>query len=77
MRVKITNIQDITNVWCWILIKYLIYTDSQIHFQHMVLAKILEILIKGTIAQCDLISSHQAGQVLLEKKRIGFVLGQF
>ena len=43
----------------------------------MVLAKILEILIKGTIAQCDLISSHQAGQVLLEKKRIGLVLGQF
>ena len=77
MRVKITNIQDITNVWGINLIRYLIYADSQIHFQYMVLVELLKILIKGIIAQYDLISSHQAGQALLEKGRIGLVLGQF
>ena len=43
----------------------------------MVLVELLEILIKGIIAEYDLISSHLAGQVLLEKGRIGLVLGQF
>ena len=43
----------------------------------MVLEELLEILIKAIIAQYDLISSHPAGQVLLEKGRIGLVLGQF
>tara|TARA_Y100001978_G_C23330289_1_gene262582 strand:+ start:107 stop:244 length:138 start_codon:yes stop_codon:yes gene_type:complete len=43
----------------------------------MVLVELLKILIKGIIAQYDLISSHQAGQALLEKGRIGLVLGQF
>ena len=74
MRVKITNILDITNVWGSNLIKYLIYDDSQIHLQQLVL---VEILIKVIIAQYDLISSHQAGQVLLEKGRIGLILEQF
>ena len=37
----------------------------------------MEILIKDTIAQYDLISSHQTGQVLLEKGKIVLVLGQF
>ncbi len=35
----------------------------------------MEILIKGVIAQYELISSHQAGQVLFEKGRIRLVLG--
>ena len=39
------------------------------------LVELLEILITGIIAQYNLISSHQAGQVLLEKGRIGLVLG--
>ena len=43
----------------------------------MVLLEILEILINGIIAQYDLISSHQEGQVSLKKGRIGLELGQF
>ena len=77
MRVKITNIQDITNVWGWNLIKYLIYADSHIHFQYMMLVELSEILIKDIIAQYNLISSHPTGQVWLEKGRIGLVLRQF
>ena len=64
MRVKITNIQDIKNVWGRNLINYLIYAHSQIHFPYMMLVELLEILIKDIIAQYELISSHPAGQVL-------------
>ena len=39
--------------------------------------ELLEYLIKGNIAQYDLISSHPGGQVLLEKGRIELILGQF
>ena len=34
-------------------------------------------LLTGIFASYDLISSHPAGQVLLEKGRIGLILGQF
>ena len=34
-------------------------------------------LLTGFFARYDLISSHPAGEVLLEKGRIGLILGQF
>ncbi len=70
----------ITSVICYYSIKLknkLQFDDSLDTFAVHGVGGTAGALLTGIFAQYELISSHPAGQVLLEKGRIGLVLGQF
>ena len=70
----------ITSVLCFYSIKLknkLQFDDSLDTFAVHGVGGTVGALLTGIFAQYDLISSHPAGQVLLEEGRIGLVLGQF
>ena len=70
----------ITSILCYYSIKLknkLQFDDSLDTFAVHGVGGTVGALLTGIFAQYDLISSHPAGQVLLEKGRIGLVLGQF
>ena len=70
----------ITSVLCYYSIKLknkLQFDDSLDTFAVHGVGGTAGALLTGVFASYDLISSHPAGQVLLEKGRIGLVLGQF
>merc|ERR1712078_495824 len=70
----------ITSILCYYSIKLknkLEFDDSLDTFAVHGVGGTVGALLTGIFARYDLISSHPAGQVLLEKGRIGLVLGQF
>ena len=70
----------ITSVLCYYSIKLknkLKFDDSLDTFAVHGVGGTAGALLTGFFARYDLISSHPAGQVLLEKGRIGLILGQF
>ena len=70
----------ITSIICYYSIKLknkLQFDDSLDTFAVHGVGGTAGALLTGIFAKYDLISSHPAGQVLLEKGRIGLVLGQF
>ena len=69
-----------TSILCYYSIKFknkLKFDDSLDTFAVHGVGGTTGALLTGIFAGYDLISNHPAGQVLLEKGRIGLILGQF